>query len=465
MKRVFFYILSCIFIFAVIVYFKYIPQISFISKSIHLSLNKEVEPYSYIRNTRNIDMNKLHVENNVNNQKVGQYILKYKYENHSFDLKVFIEDQTPPQFEVKNEKILIHSELNPKELVTNIIDDSPTKVYFNKNYKFDEQKTYRVEVVVEDKYHNKAMKNTYVLVEREDVDAPVLTGLYNMELLVGDDIDYYQDVKIYDNYDKKPKMTIDDSNVCLDQIGKYKVYYNVQDASGNKMRYSRLVNVKSRYDNREALHDGKKICYLTFDDGPSSHTKDVLRILKKYKIHATFFVTGTCPQYFSYIKEAHEQGHTIGLHSYSHDYEYIYTSQKNYLQDLRKIRDVVYKQTGIYTPYIRFPGGSSNMVSKRYNEGIMKGLTHKVIDLGYQYYDWNCVNGDGEGIKDCNGLKKKALSEIGEQEDIMFLMHDSELCENTIKVLPDIIEELMKRGFIFEAICKDTPTFHHTVQN
>ncbi len=88
-------------------------------------------------------------------------------------------------------------------------------------------------------------------------------------------------------------------------------------------------------------------------------------------------MTGTSPKDAHYIKEAYQKGHTIGLHTYSHDYELIYSSLKNYINDLNKIKELVYEQTGEYTTYMRFPGGSSNLVSKKYNVGIMKRLTHK----------------------------------------------------------------------------------------
>ena len=95
----------------------------------------------------------------------------------------------------------------------------------------------------------------------------------------------------------------------------------------------------------------------------------------------------------------------------------------------------------------------------------MKRLTHKVIDLGYQYYDWTCINGDGEGIKTIKGLKKKAIEEVNGQEDIMFLMHDSANQGNTVKALPAILDYLIKKGYQFEVVDQYSPTFHHTVQN
>ena len=176
-------------------------------------------------------------------------------------------------------------------------------------------------------------------------------------------------------------------------------------------------------------------------------------------------MTGTSPKDFHYIKEAYQKGHVIGLHTYSHDYEYIYSSLKNYISDLNKIKDVVYQQIGKNVDLIRFPGGSSNLVSKKYNEGIMTRLTKKVIDLGYQYYDWTSINGDGEGIKTVDGLIKKAKEEIGEQEDIMFLMHDSGTQENTVKALPAILDYLIEQGYVFQILDETSPTFHHHVQN
>ena len=292
-----------------------------------------------------------------------------------------------------------------------------------------------------------------------------MSGLTPITLLIGDEIDLKKDVIVKDDHDDSPVLTIDDSKLNIRKIGEYEVYYHVKDQSGNEDTFIRKIEVLSQYDNREALSDGKKTCYLTFDDGPSSNTKEILEILDQYHIKATFFVTGTSPKDFHYIKEAYQKGHTIGLHTYSHDYEYIYSSLKNYISDLNKIKDVVYQQIGMNVNFIRFPGGSSNLVSKKYNDGIMTRLTKKVIDLGYQYYDWTSINGDGEGIKTVDGLKKKAIEEIGNREDIMFLMHDSGTQENTVKALPDILDYLIEQGYVFQVLDETSPTFHHHVQN
>jgi peptidoglycan/xylan/chitin deacetylase (PgdA/CDA1 family) len=464
MKKIFF---SCIAVLACagIIYISQQPRIHFIHDEIHLSLYEEVKPYDYIEEVSHMDIEELQIHSQVNNEKLGEYKIEYVYRNKTFTLKIFIDDKIPPQFDTVNTKILRNEKVNPESLVKNIQDDSKTIVYFKEDYIFNEVKTYRVIVVVEDEYENKTEKNAYVLVEERDNEAPTISGLDKVTMLIGDEIDLKKGITVQDDHDKNPKLTIDDSQLNIRKTGEYEVYYHVVDDQGNEETYTRLVEVLSQYDNREAKQDGKKTCYLTFDDGPSSNTDKILKVLDEYHIKATFFVTGTSPKDFHYIKEAYEKGHTIGLHTYSHDYELIYSSLKNYINDLNKIKDVVYEQTGVYTKFMRFPGGSSNLVSKKYNVGIMKRLTKKVIDLGYQYYDWTSINGDGEGIKTVNGLKKKAIEEIGDKEDIMFLMHDSSGQDNTVKALPAILDYLIKKGYQFEVIDQYSPTFHHTVQN
>lgn len=125
--------------------------------------------------------------------------------------------------------------------------------------------------------------------------------------------------------------------------------------------------------------------YLTFDDGPSQNTDRILKILKKYNAKATFFVTGCHQEYNQYIIEAYKQGHTIGLHSYLHEYQDIYSSKDAYFKDLKKIKQMVKQLIGIQVHYIRFPGGSSNRISKNYCHGVRSQLhvksLNKVINI------------------------------------------------------------------------------------
>ena len=113
-------------------------------------------------------------------------------------------------------------------------------------------------------------------------------------------------------------------------------------------------------------------------------------------VKATFFVKNG-GKYNHYMQDIVAQGHTIALHTYTHSYSGIYASDEAYLNDLQQISDLVYSETGVRTKIMRFPGGSSNTVSKKYNQGVMTRMTQKVTEMGYLYYDWNLSSGDAAG--------------------------------------------------------------------
>ena len=214
---------------------------------------------------------------------------------------------------------------------------------------------------------------------------------------------------------------------------------------------------------REAEARGKTV-YLTFDDGPSPNTPRILDILDRYGVKATFFViNGGCNRYMGDIVN---RGHTIALHSYSHKYAKIYSSDEAYYQDLQAISDVVYNNTGVRTNIIRFPGGSSNKVSGNYSEGIMSRLTKSVQEKGYRYYDWNCESGDASGnnvpvetiVANCKYMPKSTNT-------VIVLMHDTGAKNTTVEALPQIIEYYRSCGCSFGVITENTPEVHHHVNN
>lgn len=209
---------------------------------------------------------------------------------------------------------------------------------------------------------------------------------------------------------------------------------------------------------------GSKICYLTFDDGPSANTLKILDTLKKYNAKATFFVINT--DNIAYVKNIKEAGHTIGLHSASHNYSQIYKSSQAYFSDLNKISSLVFSYTGTETHLIRFPGGSSNSVSRKYCKGIMTKLSAEVSQKGYYYYDWNVSSEDAtantvSSTKIVNSVLKGAEG----KNSICVLMHDSAAKTTTADALPRIIEGLSERGFTFEALTADSPGFRHGITN
>lgn len=210
--------------------------------------------------------------------------------------------------------------------------------------------------------------------------------------------------------------------------------------------------------------NGRKTIYLTFDDGPSVLTPQILDILDRYGAKATFFVTATYPEYQDYIKIAYDAGHTIALHTGTHDYSYAYASEYCYFEDLGIVADLVESQIGYVPAFIRFPGGSSNSISANITPGIMSVLVNSVQGAGYQYYDWNSANNDAfGGVAPTEEIIAAACSYT--DENLIMLMHDSENKTTTVEALPAIIEHFLREGYRFEPITPDTMVYHHGVVN
>ena len=208
-----------------------------------------------------------------------------------------------------------------------------------------------------------------------------------------------------------------------------------------------------------------KTVYLTFDDGPSENTQAVLDILDRYGIKATFFVTNINPDYAPMIAECYARGHTIGLHTYTHDYAQVYASADAYWEDLGQIGELVREQIGYVPCFIRFPGGSSNTISANYTPGIMTQLSSDVVDAGYQYFDWDASCGDGaEHTADELVDATIADTSYGYQS-IVFLAHDGAGKQTTVEALPRMIEYFQEEGYQFAPIDRQTCVPHHGIGN
>lgn len=208
-----------------------------------------------------------------------------------------------------------------------------------------------------------------------------------------------------------------------------------------------------------------KICYLTFDDGPSDNTLKILDILDKYNAKATFFVVGNTGK-LDYIKQVYAKGHTVGLHSDTHRYDVIYKSADAYFADLNSLSNKVEQLIGIKTKVIRFPGGGSNGVSKKYCAGIMTTLTRQVKAKGYAYFDWNVSSGDAEGNNvPANKIINNILTQAKNKNSICVLMHDTMAKNTTVEALPYVLDGLAKMGYRFEALNESCYGYHHAVNN
>ena len=204
-----------------------------------------------------------------------------------------------------------------------------------------------------------------------------------------------------------------------------------------------------------------KTVYLTFDDGPSIYTKEILDTLDKYGVKATFFVVNGKQNHL--MKEIVNRGHQIGLHTYTHRYDILYKSEQAYYDDLNKINEVVKNETGVETKLIRFPGGSSNAISKKYSKGLMTKLTASVVENGYYYYDWNCTNGDAEGAKTVTDQLRYCSKFPRSANEIVVLMHDNK--KLTAQSLPYIIEYYKACGMEFGILTPEVTGAHHPVHN
>ena len=208
------------------------------------------------------------------------------------------------------------------------------------------------------------------------------------------------------------------------------------------------------------------VIWLTFDDGPSANiTPKVLDILKKENIKATFFVINYSDSNEHLIKRIVEEGHTIGIHGYSHEYSKIYKSKETFMNNVLTLQDRIFKSTGVKSMYIRFPGGSSNTVSRKYCKGIMTELTKEMLAKGYKYYDWNISSGDAGGAKNAKDVYKNVTKNLSKKRGNMVLMHDFGGNKKGLEALPEIIKYAKKEGYTFSKIDDDTPMYAQHVNN
>lgn len=176
-------------------------------------------------------------------------------------------------------------------------------------------------------------------------------------------------------------------------------------------------------------------------------------------------MTGSNPEYYDLIQKEDALGHAIGIHTFSHDYGKIYSSEKAYFEDVEKTNALIEKQTGHKVNILRFPGGTSNTVSRKYSSGIMSTLASAVTKKGYAYYDWNASNGDGNCYVGSDTLINTALKEIRDKKEVMILMHDGTGNKATVEALPVILKSMQSQGYEFRIIDSSTPEFHHHIAN
>ena len=202
------------------------------------------------------------------------------------------------------------------------------------------------------------------------------------------------------------------------------------------------------------------VIYLTFDDGPGYYTGKLLDILAKYNAKATFFVVDS--GYYSILSRMASEGHTVAIHTATHDFHEVYASEDAYFADLERMQSIITAQTGTKPMLLRFPGGSSNTIS-RFNPGIITRLTKLVEEKGYTYFDWNVDSNDAGGTTTSIGVFNNVVSAVARKSTSVVLMHD--IKGFSVNAVEDILIWGLANGYTFEALTASGPTCHHPVAN
>ncbi len=205
--------------------------------------------------------------------------------------------------------------------------------------------------------------------------------------------------------------------------------------------------------------DGRKKVYLTFDDGPSTGTEEILAVLKEYDVKATFFVVGKEDDYsMEMYKKIIDEGHTLGMHSYSHQYSTIYQSVEAFAQDIERQEALLKEATGEDIRLFRFPGGSSNLVSNIGMQEFVKYLNEE----GITYFDWNVSSGDATSKSlEPENLVQNVVQDVGMYKNSVVLMHDASDKPNTVQALPMLIEQLKEMEVDILPITEDVKPIQH----
>jgi peptidoglycan/xylan/chitin deacetylase (PgdA/CDA1 family) len=247
-------------------------------------------------------------------------------------------------------------------------------------------------------------------------------------------------------------------------LGDYVLMYTVVDAYNNLTSVSRTVTVQAPSKplvNPSVVNPDGKVIYLTFDDGPGPRTPELLDILAKYNVKATFFVVNT--KFIDTIARIAREGHTVGIHSTTHKFNEIYVNEDAYFHDLYTMQDIIRSFTGQESTILRFPGGSSNTVSAKYNQGIMSRLTQQVHEKGFRYFDWNVDSKDAGGAKTATQVYNNVVRGIGTKQYSIVLQHD--IKGYSIDAVEGIIVWGLQNGYTFLPLTQDSPICQHNIKN
>lgn len=401
----------------------------------------------------------------VDTSKVDNYTVTYVYEHDGKSLELLQEvsvvDKESPTISVNSEELYYCASGKVYNYEATAYDNYDGDVSSNIEVFLEGSKAI---FQVEDSFGNQSRVQKDATLKDEEVPILTMNGEASVYIPLNG---VYEEASVTasDNCDGDltDKITVE-GTVDTSKAGEYVITYRVSDSNQNEATLSRHVYVYQA--NNYADLSGKNI-YLTFDDGPSKYTARLLDILKKYNVKATFFVTdqNLTKGYDDVLKRAYEEGHTIGLHSSTHSYGYIYSSVDNYFTDLYAIQTKVKNITGYAPMIIRFPGGSSNTVSRSYDGGarIMTQLSQAVQAKGFRYFDWNIDSKDSSSVKNSAQVASNVINQLGNKSTYVVLQHD--IKDYSVEAVETIIQFGLSHGYSFQALKMDSPRVEHTVNN
>ena len=218
---------------------------------------------------------------------------------------------------------------------------------------------------------------------------------------------------------------------------------------------NRFENIVTGIDTEDnfASEGDKHYVYLTFNSVPGDNTQDILDVLAHYNVKATFFVVGSEEDGVSDVyRRIVNEGHTIGMHSYSNQYSLIYSSKSAFKKDYQKLSDYIYELTGTRSKFYRFPGGSGNEISNVNMAEFVNFLNKEEIT----YFDWNVSAGDASNSYTVQDILDNVLGGVSKYKTSVVLLHDGENKSTTVEALGSLIQSLQEQGAEILPIDEDT---------
>lgn len=393
-------------------------------------------------------------DGDVNVEELGDYKVTFTFAHDdktlSLEQNVSVKDLVPPVITIDDDNIAICAEDKVSKFKFSSIDDYDGDITDKATISY---KAPNVEIVSTDQAGNQSTKTAPAATK--DTTPPTIT-LNGSDKYTSPYGTPYNDAGAIatDNCDNEIEVKVD-GTVNPFAIGNYTITYTATDQAGNTTTATRTVTVSTKIPQPTG-----NVIYLTFDDGPSEHTFRLLDVLKKHDVKATFFVIGHGSD--EAIRRAYQEGHSIGLHTSSHTYSKIYQSESAFYADLDLIKDRVKRITGYTSTLLRFPGGSSNTVSRSYNRGIMSRLVRSAVQKGYTYFDWNVSSGDAGGAKTADQVYNNVVSTLKKGNSIV-LQHDTQ--GYSVDAVERIIEYGKANGYTFARLEPGFWGAHHGVNN